>query len=87
MEAVMIVVLIGGALAVGFFVNRWYLSKPRNFQADGQTYTRHPDGSFTRKDGSALSGEALARVRQRWDEIRQSNNDLNNRDYEFPSSD
>lgn len=87
MEIVLVIVLVGGALALGLGLNRWYLSKPRSFEVDGRTYTRHPDNRFTRADGSAIAGDELARVQQRWDERRQSNSDWNDRDYDYSSND
>ena len=82
-------IVIAGALALGFGINRWYYSKPRNFDVDGQTYTRHPNKSFTRADGTPITGAELARAEEKWKERSQPSrsNDWDDRDYDYSSND
>lgn len=80
--------IVAGALGLAWGINRWYYSKPRNFTVEGQIYTRHPDKSFTRADGTAIEGAELARVEERWKErTSSSSNDWDDRDYDFSSND
>ena len=83
-----IVIVVVGALALGWGINRWYYSKPRNFDLNGRTYTRHPDKSFTRADGTAIEGAELKSVEERWKERTRSNTgDWDDRDYDYSSND
>jgi hypothetical protein len=83
-----IVIVLVGALALAWGLNRWYYSKPRNFDVNGQTYTRHPDKSFTRADGTAITGTELKTVEERWHERTRSNSsDWDDRDYDYSTND
>ena len=77
-----VVLLVAGALALGWGLNRWYYSKPRSFEVDGRMYTRHPDKRFTRADGTAISDDELARVEERWKVRSSAGSDWTDRDYD-----
>ena len=63
--------LIGGAM----LLRRYLHSKPVTFTCDGDTYVRHPDGSFTSPEGAPVLSPELEKVKAHWDEVSSATSD------------
>ena len=63
-----LVAVVGGTVLAG----RYFGNRPRRFRYEGETYVRHPDGTFTGSGGAPVLSPQLERVKEHWDDSHSS---------------